>query len=73
MDFIYILFREQWDNCVIYLSKDEAIRASLEYPNVSVQMFTCLKSTSINVNKIINIKNNEYVPTYNYFLNGVFY
>ena len=73
MDFIYIMFKNNWDDTVVYLSKNEAVKASLEYPMFTVQMFTCLRNTSMEVNEITCLRNNEYVPTYNYFLNGVFY
>ena len=75
MDFVYILFRSDvwWDSILVYLTKPEAIQASLNYPTSYVQIFTCLRNTSYSVNDIANVKNTEYVPTYNYFLNGEFY
>ena len=73
MDFVYILFRESWNDSIIYLDQTEAIQASLNYPMYTVQMFTCLMNTSMKVNELSGIKSNEFVPTYNYFQNGKFY
>lgn len=62
IDFVYVLLASgsEWEDIVLFLSKDEAIKVSLQYPNRRVEMF----------DKEENI--GGYVPTYNYYKNGIF-
>jgi hypothetical protein len=47
----------EWEDMVIFLSKDQAINESIKFPNRRVEIF---------------IKENEsYVPSYNYIKNGM--
>ena len=60
MDYVYMLLfgiRNEWEDIIILLSKEEAIDASIKYPNARVEIFS---------------KNNKsgYTPTYNYYKNG---
>ena len=62
MDFAYLLVREggEWEDMVIIVTKEEAIQASLKYPNSRVEIF--LKS-----NKFGSV----YEPSYDYYENGI--
>jgi hypothetical protein len=58
MELIYVLLNgHEWEDMIILLSKEEAIRESINYPNTRVEIFS---------------KNNTlgYTPTYNYYKNG---
>jgi hypothetical protein len=58
IDFIYVLLGgDEWEDIIILLSKEEAIKESKNYPNGRVEIFS---------------KNNNlgYRPTYNYYKNG---
>ena len=60
MENIYVLlYGGEWEDLIIFLSKEDAIKESLNYPNSTVQVFS---------------KNNKlgYTPTYNYYDNGEF-
>lgn len=58
MDFVYLLMYEnEWEDIVVILSKDDAIKASIDRPNARVEIFS--KTTSLG-----------YTPTYNYYKNG---
>ena len=60
MEYIYVLlYGGEWEDLIIFLSKDDAIKESLNYPNSTVQVFN---------------KNDKsgYTPTYNYYENGEF-
>jgi hypothetical protein len=60
MENIYVLlYGNEWEDLIIFLSKEDAIKESLNYPNSTVQIFS---------------KNNKsgYTPTYNYYENGEF-
>lgn len=61
MEFVYILINgNDWEDMVIFLSKEDAIQESHRYPNNRVEIFS---------------KNNispSYIPTYNYYQNGEF-
>lgn len=59
MEFIYVFTVDgaEWEDLVIYLSKEEAIAKSKKYPNVRLDIYK--KSVD------------GYRPTYNYFLNGL--
>lgn len=60
MDFVYVFVVDgaEWEDLIIFLSKEEAIAKSIECPKVRLEIF--LKSTK------------GYIPTYNYYLNGKF-
>jgi hypothetical protein len=57
MDFIYVLIGDEWEEMVIFLSKEEAIIESIKHPNNRIEIFS---------------KNDKsgYIPTYNYYENG---
>ena len=58
MDFVYVfLYGHEWEDVVIFLSEEEAIRESIKHPNQRVEIF------SINNTR-------GYTPTYNYYKNG---
>ena len=60
MENIYVLlYGGEWEDLIIFLSKEDAIKESLNYPNSTVQVFS---------------KNDKsgYTPTYNYYDNGEF-
>ena len=58
MEFIYVFVVDgaEWEDLVIFLSKEEAIEKSKKHPRVRLEIFS--KSAS------------GYRPTYNYYLNG---
>ena len=59
MDFVYILINgNEWEDMVIFLSKEDAIQESLKYPNNRVEIFSKNNISSC------------YNPTYNYYQNG---
>lgn len=59
MEFIYLLmYGDEWEDIVIFLSKDEAIKASIKYPNNRIEIFSK------------DDKTNGYIPTYNHYING---
>ena len=58
MDFVYVfVYGSEWEDIIIFLSKEEAISESIKRPNARVEIFS---------------KNNKsgYTPTYNYYKNG---
>ena len=59
MDFVYVLMIDanNWEDLIIFLSKEDAINESIKYPNARVEIF------SINEEK-------GYTPTYNFYKNG---
>ena len=60
MEYIYVLlYGSEWEDLIIFLSKEDAIKESLNYPNSTIQIFS---------------KNDKsgYTPTYNYYENGEF-
>ena len=60
MDFIYALvFGSELEDIIIIISKEDAIKQSINYPNHRVEIFT--KSNTFG-----------YTPTYNYYQNGEF-
>ena len=61
MDFVYLLLdNSDWEDIIIFVSKEEAIKASKNNPKSRVEIF------SIN-------NNNGYTPTYNYYKNGEYF
>ena len=60
MDFVYVLINgTDWEDIVIFLSKEDAIKESISYPNSRVEIFS-------------KINTSGYTPTYNYYINGEF-
>ena len=59
MDFIYVLIGGEWEDMVIFLSKEEAIIESLKHPNSRIEIFSKNDKTG-------------YTPCYNYYENGVY-
>ena len=58
MDFIYIfLYGSEWEDVVVFLSEEEAIRESINHPNHRVEIFSKTNTSG-------------YRPTYNYYKNG---
>ena len=59
MNFIYVLvYGSEWDDTCIFLSKDDAIKESIKYPNYRIEIFSN------------NINSSKWKPTYNYYQNG---
>lgn len=59
MEFVYLFtFGNEWEDSIIILSKEEAIKQSIDYPKKRVEIFS-------------KINTNRYVPTYNYYQNGI--
>jgi hypothetical protein len=58
MDFIYVFAVDgaEWEDLIIFLSKEEAKAKSIKCPTVRLEIFA--KSMD------------GYIPTYNYYLNG---
>ena len=62
MDVIYVMINSsEWENFIIYTTKEEAIEASIKYQNSRIEIFG--KKTDCN----------GYFPTYNYYNNGILY
>ena len=60
MEFLYLLKKgSDWEDMIIFLTKEEAIQASIKYPNNSVEIFS---RTDFG-----------YSPTYDFYKNGVLY
>lgn len=59
MDFVYVLVKDggEWEDIVIYLTEKDAIEASLKRPSTRIELF--------------KKKDNGYIPTYKYFINGI--
>ena len=58
MDSVYVLlYGSEWEDIVIILSKEDAIKESINHPQARVEIFS---------------KNNNsgYIPTYSYYKNG---
>jgi|UniRef100_A0A6C0LR68 hypothetical protein len=60
MDFVYLLLHESgsdWEDMVIILTEEDAIKESINHPNHRVEIFSKNSTTG-------------YKPTYNYYKNG---
>ena len=58
MDCIYVfLWGNDWEDAIIFLSEEDAIKQSIENPNCRVEIFS-------------KAGNGGYIPTYNYYKNG---
>jgi len=62
MEFIYAFLSETWDDTIIYLNKDDAIRASMDFPEERMEIFRVSASLP-----------GAFVPTYHYYENGVYH
>ena len=59
MDFVYVLFYgNEWEDVIIFLSKEDAITESINHPNDRIEIFSKTNTSG-------------YTPTYNYYKNGV--
>lgn len=60
MELIYVFLNgSEWEDIVLFLSEEEAIQQSIDYPNGRVEIFR-KKNTS------------GYEPTYDYYQDGLF-
>lgn len=61
MEFVYVLFSDggEWEDMIVFLSKEEAINASINHPNHRVEIFSKMEPAG-------------YKPTYNYYKHGEF-
>jgi hypothetical protein len=58
MDFVYVfLYGSEWEDVVIFLTKEEAISQSIKYPKCRVEIFSKTDKPG-------------YTPTYTYYKNG---
>jgi hypothetical protein len=59
MRFIYVLVPDaaEWEDLVLFISEEEAIKASLKHPSFRIEIFEFTK--------------NGYVPSYNFYKNGI--
>lgn len=58
MEFVYVFFEvNNWEDMVIFLSKEDAINESKKYPKARVEIFTITDESG-------------YTPTYNFYKNG---
>jgi hypothetical protein len=59
MEFIYLLKCSDWEDMIIFLTKEEAIQASIKSPNSRVEIFSRTDC--------------GYLPTYDFYKNGSLY
>lgn len=59
MDFVFVFCGNEWEDITILLSEEDAINKSKNYPNNRVEIF--------------KNNNSEFIPTYNYYKNGILY
>ncbi len=59
MEYVYLLVHDdgEWEDLIIFLSEEEAIKNSIKHPHQRVEIF--------GVNS-----DGGYTPTYNYYKNG---
>ena len=58
MDFVYLfVLGSEWEDVIVFLSKEEAIQESIKFPNNRVEIFSKTNTAG-------------YRPTYNYYQNG---
>ena len=58
MEFVYVLVGGDWEDIVVFLSKEEAILVSRNNPTSRVEIF---KKNTLSIG---------YTPTYDYYLDG---
>jgi len=60
MNFIYVFINgSEWEDIVVFLSKEDAISKSINHPNNRIEIFS-------------QTNTGGYTPTYNYYKNGEF-
>ena len=58
MEFVYVFLDiNNWEDIIIFLSKEDAINESKKYPNARVEIFSITNESG-------------YTPTYNFYKNG---
>lgn len=78
MDFIYVfIYGVEWEDMIIFLSKEDAIQKSINHPNCRVEIFSKTntfedQTTNLSNSKSTNTVPSGYEPTYNYYQNGEF-
>ncbi len=80
MDFIYVfIYGGEWEDMIIFLSKEDAIQKSINHPNCRVEIFSKTNSLedqyspeSLSDSKSTITVPSGYEPTYNYYQNGEF-
>jgi len=55
--YLFVVDGAEWEDIVVYTSKEDAIRKSKKHPNVRLEIFS-------------RGDDGGYRPTYSYFLNG---
>ena len=57
-EYIYVfVYGSEWEDIIIFLSKEDAIKESIKRPNHRVEIFSITTSSG-------------YTPTYSYYKNG---
>lgn len=60
MDLVYVLINgSEWEDLIIFLSQEDAIKQSIIYPTSRIEIFSKTDKSG-------------YSPTYNYYKNGVY-
>ena len=61
MEFVYVLLNgSEWEDMIIFLSKEDAIQESINRPKSRVEIFSKTDKSG-------------YAPTYNYYKNGEYF
>lgn len=55
--YLFVVDGAEWEDIVVYPSKDDAIKKSLKHPNIRLEIF-------------VLGEDGGYRPSYSYFLNG---
>lgn len=68
MEYIYVMVKNtgDWEDLVVFLTKEEAIQTSITFPSVRIELF------SKNADYYGDCKGG-YSPTYKYYRNGKLY
>ena len=73
------IYGGEWEDIIIFLSKEDAIQKSINHPNCRVEIFSKTNSledlylsTNLCDSKRTNTVRSGYEPTYNYYQNGEF-
>ena len=63
MEFIYVLLSDscEWEDTVVFLTEENAIKMSIKYPSCRVEVFSKKDDTTC------------YTPTCNYYQNGEYF
>jgi hypothetical protein len=60
MEFIYLLLNgSEWEDIIVFLSKEDAIEQSKKNPSCRVEIFS-------------KNENSGYIPTYDFYKNGIY-